>query len=194
MVALLEHRKNFRVSHTEMQINSLHCNDAVLMVICAGTFGVGSEGNPSGRLLKEAIERWMLAHPGDRVEQAVIDFAHVDYTWGDGPVWSLLPFIKSGLTKVRLKASVQNWKPLDELIHVTNLPWFVVEGPIGPERLCGDVRESQGARPPGEAGDRGFSGESGRLGGPPERPTDSGHGYRDRSTHVAGRLGQVRGA
>ena len=112
-----------------MQINSLHFNDAVLTVICAGTFGVGSEGNPSGKLLMEAIDRWMLAHPGDRVEQAVIDFTHVDYTWGDGPVWSLLPFIRNGLTKVRLKASSQNWKPLDELIHVTNLPWFVAEGP-----------------------------------------------------------------
>jgi hypothetical protein len=112
-----------------MQIDSIDFSDPVLMVRCSGAFGIGSKGNPSGKLLTESIERWMLSHPGECVEQVVIDYTHVDYSWGDGPLWSMLPFIKRGLTKVRLIASPRNRKPLKELVNASRLPWFVVEGP-----------------------------------------------------------------
>jgi hypothetical protein len=71
----------------------------------------------------------MLSHPGERVEQLVIDYANVKYSWGDGPVSSVIPFVKRGVTKIRLIAGRRNLKPLQELVNASHLPWFVVERP-----------------------------------------------------------------
>ena len=104
-----------------MRIHSVDFDHSVLSVRCSGVFGIGSEGNPSGILLTESIERWMLSHPGQHVEQLVIDYADVEYSWGDGPVSSVIPFIKRGVTKVRLIASQQNLEPLQELVDGSDM-------------------------------------------------------------------------
>ena len=93
-----------------MQIDSLDFSDPVLTVRCSGTFGIGSKGHPSSKLLTDSIQRWMLSHPQERIEQVIIDYTHVDYEWGDGPVSSMLPIIYKGVTKVRLVANPRNRK------------------------------------------------------------------------------------
>jgi len=110
-----------------MQIDTVEFSESVLRVKCSGPFGVGSEGNPSGRLLKLSIERWIATNPEERVKQIDIDYSDVDYTWGDGPLWSIVPFIQQGVTKIRLIAGSQNWKSLENLVGASGLPWVVVE-------------------------------------------------------------------
>ena len=110
-----------------MQIDSLHFDAPVLTVKCSGVFGLGSAGNPSGALIAESIERWMISHPGDQVKQLVVDYTDVEYSWGDGPVSSVIPFVKRGITEIRLLASSRNVEPLQDLVTGSNVPWFVVE-------------------------------------------------------------------
>jgi hypothetical protein len=78
-----------------MQVDNIDFIDSVLVVKCSGVFGIGSEGNPSGSLLTKSIDEWMLSHPDERVEELVIDYSDVEYSWGDGPVSSMIPFISA---------------------------------------------------------------------------------------------------
>jgi hypothetical protein len=110
-----------------MQIDAVEFSESVLRVKCSGPFGIGSAGNPSGRLLNQSIERWITTHPGERVKQIDIDYADVDYTWGDGPLWSIVPFILQGIIKIRLIGGSQNGKSLENLVRTSGLPWVVVE-------------------------------------------------------------------
>lgn len=112
-----------------MQIDSLNFHDSILRVKCSGVFGVGSGGNHSGKRLRESIKNWMESHPGTKVEQIDIDLTEVDYSWGDGPISSLIAFITQGVAKFRFIASPQNRKPLHNLIKTSKLPGFTVEGP-----------------------------------------------------------------
>ena len=66
------------------------------------------------------------SHPEAKVEQIDVDFAGVDYSWGDGPVSSLVIFVTKGVTNIRYIASSQNCKPLENLINASHLPWFTV--------------------------------------------------------------------
>ena len=115
------------VRHTEMQIDSLEFTNLILRVKCSGVFGIGSAGNSSGELLRHSIEQWLTSHPKDQVDELAIDLTKVDYSWGDGPVSSMVPLIKRGVRKVRLVASPTNRKSLQDLVNVCRLPWFVVE-------------------------------------------------------------------
>ena len=110
-----------------MQIDLLSFYDSILRVKCSGVFGAGSEGNPSGELLNSSIRNWMESHPGARVEQIDIDLIEVDYSWGDGPISSLISFISQDVTRFCFIAGPQNLKPLQNLIKISGLPGFTVE-------------------------------------------------------------------
>jgi len=109
-----------------MQIDSMKFRDSVLSVKCSGVFGIGSGGHPSAMLLNKSIVEWMETHPEVRVEQIDIDFTEVDYTWGDGPVSSMVIFVGKGVSRIHYIASPQNRKPLENLIKLTRLPWFTI--------------------------------------------------------------------
>ena len=81
-----------------MEILGLSYRDGVLEVICSGRYGVGSEGNPSGRLVATSIEGWMADHPDQPVSRVTVDYRKVDYSWGDGPIWSVIPLFRRGVT------------------------------------------------------------------------------------------------
>jgi len=110
-----------------MKIDTIEFNDSVLTLRCSGTFGIGSEGNPSGILITESVEGWMLSHPGENVEQLVVDYTNVEYSWGDGPLSSVIPIIKRGVAKVLLVPSVRNRESLETLVSESNVPWVMVE-------------------------------------------------------------------
>ena len=109
-----------------MQIDGLFHRDRVLSVKCSGRFGIGSEGNPSAELLKSSIQHWIDAHPGVLIEQLDIDYSKVEYSWGDGPLWSAYPLVRRGVKKIRLIASAQNQAALESLVTESRMPWFVV--------------------------------------------------------------------
>jgi hypothetical protein len=109
-----------------MQIDSLTFRDSILSVKCSGVFGIGSEGNPSGRLLSKSIKEWMENHPEEKVEKIYLDFTGVDYICGDGPVSFLVIFVTQGMTRIHFIASPQNLKPLENLINGSQFPWFTV--------------------------------------------------------------------
>ena len=111
----------------KMRIDTIEFSESVLRMKCSGPFGIGSEGNPSGRLLKQSIESWITSHPGEHVKQIDIDYSDVEYTWGDGPLSSIIPFIQQGVIKIRLIGGSQNWKSLENLVGASGLPWVVVE-------------------------------------------------------------------
>jgi hypothetical protein len=111
-----------------MQIDSLNFHDSILKVKCSGVFGVGSEGNRSGILLKKSIEDWMESHPGAKVNQIEIDLTNVSYSWGDGPISSLIVFLTRGVSRIRLIAGPQNRNALQTLIDTSKIPGFAVEG------------------------------------------------------------------
>jgi len=114
-----------------MQIDFMALSGSVLRVKCSGSFGIGSQGNPSGMLLLQSIRGWMPAHPGERVNQMDVDYSQVDYTGGDGPVSSMVPFMAQGVSKFRLIAGPQNWYALNNLVTFSRMPWFVVESRTG---------------------------------------------------------------
>lgn len=72
-------------------------NEGRLRITCSGVFGVGAEGNLSGRILGDAIKRLMDGE-AEPPSEVVIDFTDVEYEWGDGPAWSVLPWAVKGLT------------------------------------------------------------------------------------------------
>ena len=98
----------------------------VLRVVCAGEFGIGSAGNPSGKLLTRTIEMWMDTHRDQPISQIELDFATVEYRWGDGPVSALVAILPHGVTTVRIFASSSNELPLKNLVEGSRMPWFEV--------------------------------------------------------------------
>jgi hypothetical protein len=98
----------------------------ILTVKCRGRFGVGSEGNPSSELLTRTIEDWILNHGNARVTEIEVDYADVNYSWGDGPVSSMVPFLRQGVARFHLIASPSNHDALKGLLKACNLPWFVL--------------------------------------------------------------------
>jgi len=90
---------------------------------CSGKYGIGSEGNLSGRVLKEALEVALLAH-GDSVSEVVVDYSDADYEWGDAPNWSTSPAIRRRLA-VRFVASKANREALSTLLAKTGFDRFI---------------------------------------------------------------------
>ncbi len=87
-------------------------------ITCTGFYGVGSEGNPSGHLVKDAIKRFMDCD-GDRPSEVLIDFSGVEYVWGDGPGWSVMPWARQ--LNVTYLVSDRNEQALRGLFSATNL-------------------------------------------------------------------------
>ena len=79
-----------------MVIREALIGDGVARIRCAGVFGVGSAGNPSGHVLKAALEELLGGHEGE-ASAVVVDFTEVEYQWGDGPVWAVYPAWRRGL-------------------------------------------------------------------------------------------------
>jgi len=109
-----------------MQIDAIKLTDGVLRVKCSGTHGVGSEGNPSGLALTQAVERWISTHPQDTIDELEVDYTDVAYSWGDGPVSSVVPFVKRGITRIRLIAGAENRQALEALVSGCGMPWISV--------------------------------------------------------------------
>ena len=112
-----------------MNVEVVSFDEAVLTVKCSGTFGIGADGRACADRLTRVIERWQSSHPTQRIEQLDVDYAGVDYHWGDGPVASILPLLKSSITRVRLLANHDNYQSLLNLVTECGLPWFEVKGP-----------------------------------------------------------------
>ena len=105
-----------------MQIDSIESYDGTLTVKCSGTFGIGSEGIPSGNRLKESIEQWVADHPMAVVSRIHIDMTSVAYEWGDGPISSMISFLGSGVGHVQILAGAQNAKALESLVKACRIP------------------------------------------------------------------------
>jgi hypothetical protein len=103
-----------------MQIRVTDCDSesGVLKVKCSGVFGRGSLGNPAAEKIAEVIEYWIKDHPETLVSGLELDYTEVDYSWGDGPVSSLIRFLVRGVTKVRFVASSRNYEALKGLLEV----------------------------------------------------------------------------
>ncbi len=99
-----------------MQVDRLEYRDGLLEVKCSGEYGVGSDGNPSAELLGESIALWIANHPSHPVAQIDVDYTEVDYSWCDGLLSSMFPYLAQGVAKIRLIASSQNRKSLEELV------------------------------------------------------------------------------
>ncbi len=95
-----------------------------LEVNCSGRFGVGTEGQPSVDRLSRIVERWLADHPEKPVTEIEIDYTSVDYSWGDGPVSSVLSFMRQGVAKFRFIGSSSNCDSFKNLLDGCNLPWF----------------------------------------------------------------------
>lgn len=66
----------------------------------------------------------MADHPAERVEEIEVDYTEVDYSWGDGPVSSMIAFLRQGVTRFRLLASSSNYDALKGLLGACHVPGF----------------------------------------------------------------------
>jgi hypothetical protein len=96
----------------------------ILTLKCSGSFGIGTEGNPSAELLTRTIQHWIADYPGNPVNEIEIDYTEVDYSWGDGPVSSMVALLGQGVRTFRVIASSSNCDSLKSLLESCNLPWF----------------------------------------------------------------------
>ena len=112
--------------HADMRVENLAYDSGVLRATCSGEWDAGSDGNPSCQLLTETIQCWLDEHPQQRVSMIEVDYRDVDYTWGDGPVSSLVPFLQRDIKSFRLLPSPANRDALLSLVQSSSLPWFEV--------------------------------------------------------------------
>ncbi len=101
-------------------------DSGMLRVKCSGRFGQGSEGRPSGELLARTVERWIADHADQRVQVVQVDYTEVDYSWGDWPVSSLVPFVRHGVARCHLIAGPSNYDSLKGLLEACHVPWFML--------------------------------------------------------------------
>jgi hypothetical protein len=108
----------------ETSITTYGPEPGILRLKWRGRFGVGSEGEPSSELLAGTIEGWLANHAAERVEEIEVDYTDVDYSSGDGPVSSIIPFVRRGVMPFRLLPSSSNCDALKGLLGSRNLPFF----------------------------------------------------------------------
>jgi hypothetical protein len=109
-----------------MQITDVTVSDGCLRITCAGPFGIGSLGNPSGLALQQALEA-ALSREATSIEEVVIDFTRVHYEWGDGPGWAVFPAIRRGF-RITYLAGAENHEALAGLMSATRFDrWVAVE-------------------------------------------------------------------
>lgn len=109
-----------------MNVTGLEFVDGALKVTCSGKYGEGSKGQPSAEQVRSSIERWIEGHPDQSVTRIDVDYTDVDYSWGDGPVSSLVQFYKRGVSKMRIIASRKNLDSLEGLVTSCNIPFIEV--------------------------------------------------------------------
>jgi hypothetical protein len=109
-----------------MEINAITYGTeaGILRLKCTGTFAPGSEGQPSGELLTRTIEHWIATHAQQPVREIEIDYTEVDYSSGDWPVASVVPFLRQGISRFHFIASGSACDSLKNLLEACNLPWF----------------------------------------------------------------------
>jgi hypothetical protein len=109
-----------------MKIDTATCSPGSgnLRMKCSGRFGIGTGGNCSAEALTTTIEQWITDHPEEPVTEVEIDYTKVDYSWGDGPVSSMVPLLRHGVGRFRLIGSSSNCDSLQSLLEACNLPWF----------------------------------------------------------------------
>ncbi len=83
-----------------MKIEGIEFRDAVLSVKCSGTYGIGSEGTSSSRLVTAALKRWMQSHPTDIVEQVVVDYRVLTINGETAPCRPCFPFLVRGSARL----------------------------------------------------------------------------------------------
>lgn len=98
-----------------MQILERTFSNEALCIRCSGVFGIGSHGIPSGKLLQQALEA-ELRVSGRTTRRVVVDFRQVEYEWGDGPAWAVLPALRRGASVIFLVDS-ENREPLAGLFR-----------------------------------------------------------------------------
>jgi hypothetical protein len=97
----------------------------VLEVKCSGEHGVGSDGASSAHLLTKTVRDWIADHPESLVSVIEVDYSAVDYSWGDGPVTSMLALYPLGISKFRLVCDSANYKAFKSLLESCNMvPFF----------------------------------------------------------------------
>jgi hypothetical protein len=109
-----------------MQIDQLLYNgrSETLNVTCSGAYGVGSKGQASGALLTEVLRQWMADHADNSIAVIEVDYTAVDYAWGDGPVSSMIPFVRGAPIRFRLIAGASNCDSLKSLLEACKVPFF----------------------------------------------------------------------
>lgn len=110
-----------------MRVETIEASEGLLRVRCSGIVGVGTESVASVRPVTDAVADWITEHPGQAVQEIVMDFRDVDYRWGDAPVSGLMPLLLRGVRRVHYIASVRNASALESLLGAAKIPGFSVE-------------------------------------------------------------------
>ncbi len=110
-----------------MEVADSSISSNALRIACAGEYGVGSDGNPSGELVRGVIEQCLQESPS-LVSEIIIDFTEVDYEAGDGPVSSVMPAVERGL-RITYIVGKANREPMNALLLASGLSeWIKVVG------------------------------------------------------------------
>src|SRR5262245_45572842 len=126
----------------EVDVLSYSPETQVLMVKCSGRFAMGSAG--VSEPLLPAVKRWIVSHADSRVTEIVVDFREVEYSWGDGPVSSMVSLLHHGVSRFRFLASPSNQDALTSLIKASKLPGFVISRSDGIEVESAETSQSNG--------------------------------------------------
>jgi hypothetical protein len=124
------------IDEMEIETQTYNRGSGLLALKCSGAFGVGTQGAPSAELLTRTIRNWLAAHPEEPVTEIEVDYTRVDYAAGDGPVSSMVAFLRDGVATFRLIGSASNWESLKSLLEACQLPMFelvradVIEGKL----------------------------------------------------------------
>ena len=106
-------------------VKQIQLSGSTLSMTCVGDYGVGSNGNPSGEVVRSTLEQALQDATGE-VLSVTIDFSDVIYVWGDGPTWSVLPAVERGL-RVKYLAGQANLERLSNLMSETRfIEWVEV--------------------------------------------------------------------
>ena len=96
-------------------IEKIYIENSVLKIICSGEFGIGTIGSPRGAAIRSTIENSIIKK-GNEINSIIIDFQNVDYEWGDGIIWSVIPAVYNKQIPVTYYANLNNAKYIQSAI------------------------------------------------------------------------------
>ena len=101
-------------------------SDKILRIKCSGDYGIGSEGNQSAEKVRKTIESW-LKNNQVKTASLEIDYRDVHYEWGDGPISSIVPFLRvlKVNQKIRFIVNERNKNAISNLVNYCNLPFEI---------------------------------------------------------------------